>query len=365
MARVYNFAAGPATLPLEVLEEAQKELLDYENSGMSVMEMSHRSKLYQQILAQAEQDLRTILSIPNNYQVLFLQGGGHLQFSMIPLNLMKNDKADYILSGHWSKKAYEEGKKYGDCQIIASSEDVGFMRIPDLSSLKIRPDADYVYFCDNNTLYGTKFKTYPKTANIPLVSDMSSCFLSEEVDVSQFGLIFAGAQKNVGPAGVTIVIIRDDLIQEPKWFTPTMLQYQVHVKSHSLYNTPPTYGIYICGKVFQWILKTGGLKVRSLYNQKKAKLLYDYLDQSTYYKAPVEKESRSIMNVLFSTGKEERDIIFASEASQAGLVNLKGHRLTGGLRASIYNAMTIEGVEALIEFMEEFSKKHMNDANEE
>ncbi len=359
MARVFNFAAGPATLPIEVLEEAQKELLDYHESGMSVMEMSHRSKIYQSILFEAEQDLRTLLSIPNQYKVLFLQGGGHLQFAMVPLNLMKNKKADYIISGHWSKKAYNEGKLYGDCRIIASSEEDKFLKVPDVSSLKINSDSDYLYYCDNNTLYGTKFYTYPNSGNIPLVCDMSSSFLSEEIDVSKFGIIFAGAQKNVGPAGVTIVIIREDLITEPSLLTPTMLQYQVHAKNNSLFNTPPAYGIYICGKVFKWLLKTGGLKYRHQYNIEKANILYNYLDSSPYYITHVEKESRSIMNVLFTTGNEDLDVIFAEEATKNGLVNLKGHRLTGGLRASIYNAMTIEGVQALIKFMDLFSKNHL------
>jgi len=358
--RVYNFSAGPAVLPVEVLEIAAKEMLNYQNSGMSVMEMSHRSKTYDNIIKTAEKDLRELMNIPDNYKVLFLQGGAHLQFSMVPINLMKNGVADYIVTGQWAKKAYAEAQKYGKANKIATSEDKTFSYIPDCSDLDISPDADYVYICENNTIYGTKFHTLPNTKGKILVSDMSSCFLSEPVDVTKYGLIYAGVQKNVGPAGVQIIIIREDLIREdlPSW-CPTMLSYKTHADNDSLYNTPPAYGIYICGLVFKWLKKQGGLSAMKEYNEKKAKILYDFLDNSKLFKGTVEKASRSLMNVPFVTGNDELDKKFIEEAKNAGLVQLKGHRSVGGMRASIYNAMPIEGVKALVEFMEKFEKENI------
>ncbi len=358
--RVYNFSAGPAVLPVEVLEIARDEMLNYHNSGMSVMEMSHRSKVYDDIIKTAEHDLRDLLDIPDNYKVLFLQGGAHLQFSMVPINLLKNGVADYIVTGQWAKKAYNEALKYGKINKVASSEDKCFSYIPDCSNLEISPEADYVYICENNTIYGTKFHTLPNTKGKNLVSDMSSCFLSEPVDVSKYGLIFAGAQKNVGPAGVQIVIIREDLIREdlPQW-CPEMLKYKIHADNNSLYNTPPTYGIYICSLVFKWLKKIGGLEAMKEYNEKKAKLLYDYLDSSKLFKGTVEKSSRSLMNIPFVTGSSELDKKFIEEAKNKGLTQLKGHRTVGGMRASVYNAMPIEGVCALVEFMEEFEKENI------
>ena len=358
--RVYNFSAGPAVLPVEVLETARDEMLNYKNSGMSVMEMSHRSKTYDEIIKTAEQDLRDLMNIPDNYKVLFLQGGAHLQFSMVPINLLKNGVADYIVTGQWAKKAYNEAQKYGKINKIASSEDKTFSYIPDCSDLDISPDADYVYICENNTIYGTKFHTLPNTKGKILVSDMSSCFLSEPVDVTKYGLIYAGVQKNVGPAGVQIVIIREDLLREdlPKW-CPTMLSYKIHADNNSLYNTPPAYGIYICGLVFKWLKKLGGLEKMKEMNEKKAKILYDFLDKSKLFKGTVEKNSRSLMNVPFVTGSEEMDKKFIEEAKNEGLVQLKGHRTVGGMRASIYNAMPIEGVRALVDFMEKFEKENL------
>jgi phosphoserine aminotransferase len=355
MKRVYNFSAGPAILPEEVLIEAANEMLDYKNSGMSVMEMSHRSKIYQDIIDEAEKDLRTLLNIPNNYKVLFLQGGATLQFSMIPLNLMKNMEADYIITGQWAEKAYEEATKYGKANIIKSSKDKMFSYIPDLKDLKVSPNADYVHICQNNTIYGTRFYELPNTSGKPLISDMSSCLLSEPIDVSKFGLIYAGAQKNIGPAGTVIVIIREDLITKdlPK-HTPIMLRYDIHAENGSMYNTPPTYGIYLCGKVFKWLLNMGGLEVMHQKNIYKANLLYDYLDQSKMFFGTVEKKSRSIMNVCFKTNSSELDEKFIKEAKQRGFDNLKGHRSVGGMRASIYNAMPLSGVEALVNFMNEF-----------
>ena len=359
-ARVYNFSAGPAVLPLEVLKTAQDEMLNYQNSGMSVMEMSHRSKTYDNIIKTAEKDLRDLLNIPDNYKVLFLQGGAHLQFSMVPINLLKNGVADYIVTGQWAKKAYQEAQKYGKINKVASSEDKTFSYIPDCSDLDISPDADYVYICENNTIYGTKFHTLPNTKGKILVSDMSSCFLSEPVDVTKYGLIYAGVQKNVGPAGVQIVIIRKDLLREdlPSW-CPTMLNYKTHADNDSLYNTPPAYGIYICGLVFKWLKNQGGLKAMKEYNEKKAKILYNFLDNSKLFKGTVEKSSRSLMNVPFVTGSDELDKKFIEEAKNAGLVQLKGHRSVGGMRASIYNAMPTEGVKALVEFMEKFEKENI------
>ena len=359
MKRVYNFSAGPAVLPEEVLQEAAAEMLDYRGTGMSVMEMSHRSKAYQQILNEAEQDLRDLMQIPDNYKVLFLQGGASQQFAMIPMNLMKNRVADYIITGQWAKKAYEEAKKYGKANAIASSADKTFSYLPDCTDLPISEDADYVYICENNTIYGTKYKELPNTKGKLLVSDVSSCFLSEPVDVTKYGVIYGGVQKNIGPAGVVIVIIREDLITEDTLEgTPTMLQYKIHADNGSLYNTPPAYGIYICGKVFKWLKKKGGLEAMKLHNEKKAAILYNYLDRSKMFKGTVVKKDRSIMNVPFVTGNPELDAKFIKEATEAGFVNLKGHRIVGGMRASIYNAMPIEGVEKLVAFMEKFEAEN-------
>ena len=359
MARVYNFSAGPAVLPEEVLQEAAQEMMDYQGSGMSVMEMSHRSKVYEDIIKEAEADIRDLMGIPSNYKVLFLQGGGNTQFAMIPMNLMKNRVADYIITGQWAKKAFKEAKIYGDVKAVASSEDKVFSYIPDCSDLPIRDNADYVYICENNTIYGTKFKTLPNTKGKILVSDISSCFLSEPIDVSKYGLVWGGVQKNVGPAGVTIVIIREDLITEDTLpGTPTMLKYKIHADNNSLYNTPPCYNIYICGKVFKWIKKMGGLSAMKEHNEKKAAVLYDFLDQSKLFKGTVRKEDRSLMNVPFVTGDKELDAEFIKAAEAAGFVNLKGHRTVGGMRASIYNAMPIEGVEKLVAFMKDFEAKH-------
>lgn len=359
MSRVYNFSAGPAVLPEEVLQEAAAEMLDYRGSGMSVMEMSHRSKVYDTIIKEAEADLRDLMNIPDNYKVLFLQGGASQQFAMIPMNLMKNGVADYIVTGQWAKKAYQEAQQYGKANCIASSADKTFSYIPDCSDLPISEDADYVYICQNNTIYGTKFPELPNTKGKILVSDVSSMFLSEPIDVSKYGVIYGGVQKNIGPAGVVIVIIREDLITEDVLpGTPTMLRYKVHADADSLYNTPPCYGIYICGKVFKWLKKMGGLEAMKAYNEKKAAVLYDYLDQSTLFHGTVEKGSRSLMNVPFVTGDKDLDAKFVKEAEAAGFVNLKGHRTVGGMRASIYNAMPIEGVEALVAFMKKFEEEN-------
>lgn len=360
MSRVYNFSAGPAMLPEEVLKEAAEEMTDYRGTGMSVMEMSHRSQAFASILNEAETDIRELMHIPENYKVLFLQGGASLQFAMIPMNLMKNKVADYIVTGQWAKKAYQEAQKYGRVNKIASSEDKTFSYIPDCSDLSVSPDADYVYICENNTIYGTKFHELPDTKGKPLVADVSSCFLSEPVDVTKYGLIYGGVQKNIGPAGVVIVIIREDLITEDVLpGTPTMMQYKIHADAGSLYNTPPAYGIYICGKVFKWLKKQGGLEEIKKKNEKKAKLLYDYLDESCLFKGTVEKKDRSLMNVPFVTGNEELDAKFVKEAKEAGLENLKGHRSVGGMRASIYNAMPYEGVQALVDFMKKFEKENL------
>ena len=360
MARIYNFSAGPAMLPEEVLKEAAEEMLDYRGCGMSVMEMSHRSKVYQQIIDEAEADLRKLVGIPDNYKVLFLQGGATLQFGMIPMNLMTvNKKADFINTGVWTKKAIQDAKLFGEVRVIASSEDRKFSYIPSMKDLKINKDADYVYMCDNNTIYGTKFKEYPETGDIPLICDMSSCFLSEPIDVKKFGMIYAGAQKNVGPAGVTIIIIRDDLVaRSAELPLPVYLRYAPHVENGSMYNTPPTYGIYICGKVFKWLLANGGLEERARRNEEKAKLLYDYLDSSSFYQTSVEKDSRSLMNVTFRTPSEELDAEFLEGAKKYKFTNLKGHRSTGGLRASIYNAMPLDGVKALVAYLKEFEEAH-------
>lgn len=359
MSRVYNFSAGPAVLPEEVLQEAADEMLDYRGCGMSVMEMSHRSKVYDNIIKEAEADLRDLMNIPDNYKVLFLQGGASQQFAAIPMNLMKNKKAAYIVTGQWAKKAYQEAKMYGDAVEVASSADKTFSYIPDCSDLDIPEDADYVYICENNTIYGTKFKELPNTKGHTLVADVSSCFLSEPVDVTKYGVIYGGVQKNVGPAGVVIVIIREDLITDDVLpGTPTMLKYKTQADADSLYNTPPCYGIYICGKVFKWVKEMGGLEAMKAHNEKKAKILYDFLDSSELFKGTVVKEDRSLMNVPFVTGDADLDAKFVKEATEAGFVNLKGHRTVGGMRASIYNAMPIEGVEKLVEFMKKFEAEN-------
>ena len=360
MSRVYNFSAGPAVLPESVLKSAAEEMLDYKGCGMSVMEMSHRSKVFEEIIKTAESDLRELMHIPDNYKVLFLQGGASQQFAMIPMNLMKNKVADYIVTGQWAKKAYQEAAKYGKVNKIASSEDKTFSYIPDCSDLPISEDADYVYICENNTIYGTKFKELPNTKGKTLVADVSSCFLSEPVDVSKYGIIYGGVQKNIGPAGVVIVIIREDLITEDVLpGTPTMLTYKTHADAESLYNTPPAYGIYMCGKVFKWLKEMGGLEAMKERNERKAKILYDFLDESKLFKGTVEKKDRSLMNVPFVTGDAELDAKFVKEAKAAGLENLKGHRSVGGMRASIYNAMPEEGVQALVDFMKKFEEENL------
>ena len=360
MSRVYNFSAGPAVLPEEVLREAAEEMLDYNGIGMSVMEMSHRSKAFQEIIDTAEADLRELMEIPDDYAVLFLQGGASQQFAAVPMNLMKNKEADYIVTGQWAKKAAEEAKKYGKVNIVASSADKTFSYIPDCKDLPISENADYVYICENNTIYGTKYKELPDTKGKLLVADVSSCFLSEPVDVTRYGVIYGGVQKNIGPAGTVVVIIRKDLITDDVLpGTPTMLNYKTHADAGSLYNTPPAYGIYICGKVFKWIKKQGGLAAMKEHNEKKAKILYDYLDQSKMFSGTVEPKDRSLMNVPFVTGDEELDARFIKESKEAGFENLKGHRTVGGMRASIYNAMPIEGVQALVEFMKKFEEENL------
>ena len=359
MSRIYNFSAGPAMLPEEVLKTAAAEMLDYHGSGMSVMEMSHRSKVYQGIIDEAEADLRKLIGIPDNYKVLFLQGGATLQFALIPMNFMVKGKIDVINTGVWTKKAIKDAKLYGEVNVIASGEENNFKSIPDVKSLKFDKDADYVYMCDNNTIYGSKFKEYPDTGDIPLICDMSSCFLSEPIDVKKFGMIYAGAQKNVGPAGVTICIIRDDLLaRTPRIPLAAYFDYRIHAENGSMYNTPPTYGIYICGLVFKWLLANGGLKAREEINKKKAAILYDYLDHSKLFTPYVDKKDRSLMNVTFRTSSDELDAEFLEGAKKYKFTNLKGHRSTGGLRASIYNAMPIEGVEALVKYMKEFEEAH-------
>ncbi len=359
MKRVYNFSAGPAVLPEEVLEEAAQEMLDYRGTGMSVMEMSHRSAAFQQIIDEAEADLRDLLQIPDNYKVLFLQGGASQQFAMIPMNLMKNRVADYIVTGQWAKKAWQEAQKYGKANKIASSEDKTFSYIPDCSDLPISEDADYVYICENNTIYGTKYKTLPNTKGKLLVADVSSCFLSEPMDVEKYGIIYGGVQKNIGPAGMVISIVREDLITDDVLEgTPTMLKFKTHADAGSMYNTPNCYCIYICGKVFKWLKKMGGLQAMKERNEEKARILYDYLDQSKLFRGTVEPASRSLMNVPFVTGDKEMDAKFVKEAKEAGLENLKGHRSVGGMRASIYNAMPVEGVQALVAFMKKFEEEN-------
>ncbi len=360
MERVYNFSAGPAMLPEKVLQKMSTEMLSYEGLGLSVMEMSHRSGAFKDIIESAEEELRNLLSIPSNYKVLFVQGGASLQFSMIPMNLMKKKIADYIITGMWAKKAFNEAKRFGKVYAIASSEDKNFSCIPDCSDLPVHDEADYVYICENNTIYGTKFKKLPNTKGKILVSDMSSCLLSDPVDVSKYGVIFACAQKNLGIAGTVIVIIREDLVDEDvSDQVPTMLRYDTYVKSKSLYNTPPTYGIYVCKNVFEWIKNVGGLQAMKKINECKARVLYDFLDNSELFHAPVEKASRSMMNVVFTTNNPEVDEDFVRKAEAQGLVNLRGHRSIGGMRASIYNAMPINGVEVLVDFMKRFEQEHI------
>ena len=357
MSRVYNFSAGPAVLPEPVLKEAAAEMLDYRGTGMSVMEMSHRSKPYQAIIDEAEADLRSLMGIPENYKVLFLQGGASQQFAMVPMNLMKNKVADYIITGQFAKKAWQEAQLFGTANAIASSADKTFSYIPDCSDLPISPDADYVYICENNTIYGTKFHELPDTKGKDLIADVSSCFLSEPVDVRKYGMLYGGAQKNIGPAGVVIAVIREDLIREDVLpGTPTMLRYKTHADNGSMYNTPPAYGIYICGKVFKWLKNMGGLQAMKEYNEKKAAILYDFLDQSALFHGTAEKKDRSLMNATFITGDKDKDAAFVKAAGDAGFLNLKGHRSVGGMRASIYNAMPIEGVEKLVQFMDRFEK---------
>ena len=359
MSRVYNFAAGPAILPEEVLKEAADEMLDYNGTGMSVMEMSHRSKDFEVIIQDAERNLRELMNIPNNYKVLFLQGGASMQFAMVPMNLMKNRVADYIITGQWAKKAATEAEKFGKVNVLATSADKTFSYIPDMSKIKVSNDADYVYICHNNTIYGTTYHTLPDTKEKILVADMSSDILSQPIDVTQYGLIFAGVQKNIGPAGTVIVIIREDLITDDVLNgTPTMLKYKIHSDNNSLYNTPPAYGIYICGKVFKHLKKLGGLEVMKVRNEEKAKILYDYLDSSKLFNGTVVKEDRSLMNVPFITGNKELDDKFIKEAQKVGIENIRGHRTVGGMRASIYNAMPIEGVKYLVEFMKKFEEEN-------
>ncbi len=359
MARVYNFSAGPSMLPLEVLETAAKEMLEYGTSGQSVMEMSHRSKDYDAIIKTAEADLREIMNIPDNYEVLFLQGGASTQFAMIPMNLMnKNKKADFVITGQWANKAYKEAARYGEAKAVASSADKTYSYIPELNKEDFTPDADYFHICMNNTIYGTKWNELPDTGDVPLVADISSCILSEPIDVSKFGLLYAGAQKNVAPAGLTIVIVRKDLLGNAMDITPTMLNYVTHAENDSMFNTPPCYTIYVAGLTFKWIKKLGGLEKMAEINKEKAAILYDFLDNSKMFKGTVVKEDRSLMNVPFVTGDEELDAKFVKAAAAAGFVNLKGHPSVGGMRASIYNAMPIEGVKKLVEFMAEFEKEN-------
>ncbi len=359
MSRVYNFSAGPSMLPLPVLEQAAAEMTDYNGSGMSVMEMSHRSPVYDAIIKEAEKDLRTLMNIPDNYKVLFLQGGASTQFAAVPLNLMKNGKADYVVSGQFSKKAFEEAKKYGDVECIASSKDRNFTYIPDITPDMVRPDADYVHVCYNNTIFGTKYPEVPNVGDKVLVADMSSCILSEPIDVTKFGLIYAGAQKNMAPAGLTVVIVREDLLGTAKEFTPVMLDYKTMADNDSMYNTPPCYAIYVAGLVYKWLLGLGGLEAMKKINERKAAILYDFLDSSKLFKPVADKKYRSMMNVTFVTGDADLDKKFCKEADAAGFKNVKGHRSVGGMRASIYNAMPTEGVEALVEFMKKFEAENL------
>ena len=360
MSRVYNFSAGPSMMPEAVLRKAADEMLDYKGSGQSVMEMSHRSKVFQSVIDEAEALLRELMDIPENYKVLFLQGGGSSQFSMIPMNLMtKSNKADFIITGQWAKKAFQEASRYGKARAVASSEDKTYSYIPKTEKVMFDDEADYVYICLNNTIYGTKYHTLPDTGSVPLVADISSCILSEPIDVSKFGLLFAGAQKNMGPAGVTVVIIREDLIGEPMDITPTMFKYKIHADNKSLYNTPPCYSIYICKLMLEWLKNDiGGLENMKKLNEQKAKLLYDFLDSSKLFKGTVAKEDRSLMNIPFVTGSDELDALFVKQAGENGLVNIKGHRTVGGMRASVYNGMPLEGVQKLVDFMKKFEEEH-------
>ena len=359
MSRVYNFSAGPSMLPEEVLKKAAAEMLDYEGSGQSVAEMSHRSKEFETIIKDAEALLRELMNIPDNYKVLFLQGGASTQFAAIPMNFMNGSgKADFIITGQWAKKAFSEAQKYGDCKAVASSADKTFSYIPKTTKEDFRQDADYAYVCLNNTIYGTIFKEIPDTGDVTLIADISSCFLSEPLDVTKFGMVYGGAQKNVAPAGLTIAIIREDLLGNARDYCPTMLDYKVHADNGSLYNTPPCYTIYICKLVLEWIKSLGGLEAMAERNRKKASILYDFLDNSKMFKGTVVPEDRSLMNVPFVTDSEELNAKFLKEAKEAGFVNLKGHRTVGGMRASIYNAMPIEGVEKLVEFMTKFEKEN-------
>ena len=360
MARVYNFSAGPSMLPEAVLKKAADEMLDYQGSGQSVMEMSHRSKVYDGIIKEAEALLREIMNIPDNYKVLFLQGGASSQFAMIPLNLMnKSGKADYVITGQWAKKAYKEASRYGEANVVASSEDKTFSYIPKLDPSTFTKDADYFHICMNNTIYGTVYHELPETGDVPLVADISSCILSKPIDVSKFGVLYAGAQKNMAPAGVTVVIIREDLIGNAQEITPTMFNYQIHADNGSMFNTPPCYTIYTAKLVLEWVKnEIGGLEKMQELNEKKAKLLYDFLDSSKMFKGTVVPEDRSLMNVPFVTGDADLDAKFVKESTEAGFVNLKGHRSVGGMRASIYNAMPYEGVEKLVAFMKDFEEKN-------
>ncbi|MCH5197844.1 MAG: 3-phosphoserine/phosphohydroxythreonine transaminase [Oscillospiraceae bacterium] len=359
MARVYNFSAGPSMLPLEVLKRAQEEMLDYEGSGQSVAEMSHRSKEYDKIIKDAEKLFRELMNIPDNYKVLFLQGGASTHFAAIPLNFMnKSGKADYIVTGVWAKKAWQEAQKYGAARKVASSEDKIFSYIPKLGKEDFDPEADYVYMCMNNTIYGTKFPYIPDTGDIPLIADVSSCFLSEPLDVTKFAMVYGGAQKNIAPAGLVVAIIREDMLGNARDITPTMLNYKIQADADSLYNTPPCYTIYMCKLVLEWIKSKGGLEGIKAINEKKAKILYDFLDSSKMFKNTVNPEDRSLMNVTFVTGNDELDAKCVKEAKEHGLINLKGHRSIGGLRASIYNAMPVEGVEKLVEFLADFEKNN-------
>ena len=359
MSRVYNFSAGPSMLPESVLNRAAEEMLDYQGSGQSVMEMSHRSKVYEPIIYGAMDLFREIMGIPENYKVIFVQGGASTQFAAIPLNFMNGSgKADFILSGQFSTKAYKEAQKYGEAIAVASSKDDVFSHIPDWDESKFTPDADYFHICMNNTIYGTRFTKLPETGKVPLIADVSSCFLSEPLDVSKFGVLYGGAQKNIAPAGLTVVIAREDLLGNARDITPTMLDYKVMADNDSMYNTPPCYSIYMCKLVLEWIKSLGGLEVMKERNEKKAAVLYDYLDKSELFIAPVLPRDRSMMNVTFKTADDELNKKFVAEAAAAGFVNLKGHRSVGGMRASIYNAMPIEGVEKLAQFMEDFEKKN-------
>lgn len=360
MARVYNFSAGPSMLPEDVLKTAAAEMMEFGTSGQSVMEMSHRSKEYQAIFDETEANLREVMNIPDNYKVLFLQGGASTQFAMIPLNLMnKNNKADFIITGQWANKAYKEAARYGNARAVASSADKTYSYIPKTTAADFDKDADFVHICMNNTIYGTKYNELPDTGDVPLVADISSCILSEPIDVTKFGMLYAGAQKNVAPAGVTIVIIREDLLGNAMDITPTMLNYVTHAENGSMFNTPPCYTIYVAGLTLKWIKKMGGLEAMKEYNEKKASVLYNYLDKSKLFKGTVVAEDRSLMNVPFVTGNDELDAKFVAEAKAAGFVNIKGHRSVGGMRASIYNAMPIEGVEKLVEFMKKFEEENL------